>query len=97
MEWHIIAGLQHAVAVLALVMIPGPRRRRRKGHFLARPFFLFLFKPENTAVLFPSLVSRLLHPAQILNMWMSKSDRCSFIPRPRGEKSDLGKRLVVRV
>lgn len=67
-----------------LVMIPGLRRRRRKGHFLARPFFLFLFEPENEAVLFPSLVSRLLHPAQILNMWMSKSDRCTFIPRPCG-------------
>ena len=56
------------------------------NHLLARPFLLFLFRPENKAMLPSCLVSRLLHPAQILGMCMNKSDRCSFVPRPCGKK-----------
>ena len=75
---------------------PRPEEEEEKGpgfnHSLARPFLLFLFRPENKAMLPSCLVSRLLHPAQILRMCMNKNDRCSFIPRPCGKtKSSQGK------
>ena len=67
----------YAVAMLLLCccysLNPRPEEEEEEkgpgfNHSLARSFLLLLFRPENKAMLPSGLVSRLLHPAQILRM-----------------------------
>lgn len=67
------------------------------NQLLARSFLLFLFRPENKAMLPSGLVSRFLHPAQILRMCMNKSVSVASYPGQVGRRKVARVRLVLEV